>query len=226
MPAPVHARVRIGGSIYNDARWSIGLNVSNSVGSDPFAGGTLDVQGALEDWATNVKNLNSGAILPAQMARALGTQTKIDFVRTARIGADGKESAVALIQLGTAIAGQGDPVHDAQTAIVVSLLTGRPGGSNRGRIYLPAQGVPLADGRASANFTSQLATAAGTWVQSIGDAANNFSGPATQDTSVCIASSKGFLAVVTSVRVGNRLDSQRRRAESQDEVYSSAVVPD
>lgn len=223
----VHGRLRIGGTLYNDASWSIGVNVGTSIGGDPFSGGTEDVQGALQNWADNVKTLNAGRIFPGDMAGSLSTAGTIEFIRASRIGTDGKESAVALITIAPGIKGGGTPIHPAQTAITISLLTGRPGASYRGRLYLPALGQPLTDGRVAQNGAGILATQAAGWLKQVSDAAEGMNSIVLQGElrPIVVSSSKVSQSPITSVRVGNRLDSQRRRAEGQQEVYSVAPVP-
>lgn len=225
MVNPVHARIRLGGSLFNDARWSVGLSFAMDDGSDPFvaAGILTNATAVLEKWRDNVKALNSGQIVPPSFLRMLSTQGKIDTIRCARIGQNGRETDVALANLGTPIVGGGGPVHSAQNAIVISLQTGRPGGSYRGRVYWPALGANLSNGRVQSADTDELAGAAATWLNDVGDALSSF---LTAHGQVAVVSTTQNKATpVTSCRVGNRLDSQRRRAESEKELYSVAAVP-
>lgn len=224
MAAPVHARLRIGGQLFGDANWSIGINFSSGQSTDPFANLTLDVQGALQTWVDAVKALNTGNVLPPLARGFLSNAGTIGFIRGSRIGLDGKESAVALVEINPAPTGQDAATHSAQNCLTVSLLTGAPGASNRGRLYLPYLAGQLNNGRVPGSNTATLATQMGQWLKDLGNAANGFGGEG--GVNACVASNTaGRLRRVSSVRVGNRLDTQRRRAESEKEVYSVASVP-
>lgn len=226
MPAPVHARLRIGGKIYGDASWSIGIAFANSNGADPFQNGTTDVQGALEDWADGVRALNSNQIFPSAIATMMGQQVDVGFIRASRIGLDGKESAVALLSLGTPLTMNGTAKHPAQTAVVASLQSGRPGASYRGRVYLPLLALSPNLGRVSPGDTAAASTAFAAFLRDCGQAAQSFGAAVPFDVVPVVASpSKSASTRITSVRVGNRFDSQRRRAEGQEEIYSVAPVP-
>lgn len=226
MPAPVHARLRIGGTLYGDANWSIGLAFALSNGTDPFSGGTADLQAALETWVDGVRALNSNQIFPPTLANAMGQTTTVGFIRGSRIGLDGKESAVALLELGTPLTMNGTAKHPAQTAVVASLQSGRPGASYRGRVYLPLLALGANLGRVSPSDAPGIASSFASWLNAVADAAQSFGAVVPFDVVPSVASNaKSALTRVTSVRVGDRFDSQRRRAEGQEEVYSVAPVP-
>ena len=224
MPAPVHARLRLGGALYGDASWSIGINIGSGQNGDPFANLSGDINQALDAWRDNVKGLNGGAILPGVVRGLMSAQANIQYVRCSRVGTDGKETNVSLVELGSAAAGTGSSYQDAQTACVFSLLTGRPGASYRGRVYLPALGATLSLGRLPESQPAQLATGLAGWLKDVTLATLDFGGVGSTHP-VVVSTTRGVLTQITSVRVGNRLDSQRRRAEGQEEVYGVAAVP-
>lgn len=100
-----------------------------------------------------------------------------------------------------------------QNAICVSMLTGLAGARNRGRFYLPP---PVSS---AVTTTGRLGTTQQTaLVDGLGVA---FSGLATAGFTPIVRSSVGGGAetVVTSVRVGNVIDTQRRRRNAIAEVY-------
>lgn len=219
----VHGRCRILGLAYGGSTWSIGINVAQVDGTDPFANGTLDVQGALESWADTVKGLNGGSIFPQTFLQLLG-HGQITGVRCSRIGTDGKETAVALVELGAPVNGSNLTPMPGSVALCVSLLSGRPGASYRGRLYLPAFSAGLgANGRLTNPVPNDVATEAAAFIKSVSDGLPLGVG-STLNNAPAVVSSKGHTIRVASVRVGNRLDSQRRRTESEKEAYSSAAV--
>lgn len=223
--ALTHLRLRVGGTLYNDANWSMGVNFATAQGTDPFANGTVDVQGVLEAFRDGVRGINGNQVLTGGLLGALSSSGKVNYVRASRVGPDGKESAVALVDLAVPVSGTGSPTHQAQTAIVLSLQTGRPGATNRGRLYLPLLSGNLTSGRLSGNDVGALATDAAAWIDALNTAADNV---IVLPTATCVASvvstTRGTASRITSVRVGNRLDSQRRRAEAQKETYGVAAV--
>lgn len=225
MVAPVHYRVRVGGLLYSDASWSVGIGFGRRGGANGLPADPGDATGFLEDWADAIKALNNGNVLSIRLRQCLSVAGNINMIRVSRIGAEGRETAVAIINVGEPPAGDGNALHDAQTAIAVSLQTGRPGASYRGRFYMPALGLGLSQGRFGALPTQELATDAAGWLNQVGDAAPAVAGTGVMRPIVA-SNTRSVLTEVTSVRVGNRLDSQRRRAESQEEVYGVAAVPE
>lgn len=225
MPVPVHARLRISGLLYGDALWSVSMALAGAGGEDPFGTGIPDVEGALQDWANAVQALNGGQIFGGKMQMGLSTDGSIETVRAARIGTDGKETEVALNTLGVPVKGQGSSLHDVQTAIVASLRTGRPGGSNRGRMYLPAIGVSVSGGRlGGAPSAAELATDVAGWLHDVCSGFPRGAGFTPALVPVIASRTKDALTAVTEVAVGDRLDSQRRRRGGEDEVYSTAAI--
>lgn len=165
----------------------------------------------------------------AEAARVAFNQSLIDSIRpharlteikTASIGVDGKYLTDPVV-LGVDVGGNGQVGLDypSQVALAVSLGTERRGATGRGRFYLPAPAVSLdfSTGQVfaaqceavranAAFFLTQLNTAAG-----FGN--------------VVVASSKGYLSPVTSVRVGRVLDTIRsRRTDTREDYTTEAAV--
>lgn len=224
-PAPTHARIRVGGSLYGDARWSIGLNWGSPSGGDPFSNANPGIPAGLQAWANAVRALNNRNVLSGVLLNTIGTGGTVDNIRCSRIGPDGLESDVAIVAINPVIGGTGDATLPAQLAVAVSLGTARPGASYRGRVYLPATGLPCTNGRLPAAAAQELATAFLAWMQQVSGAAGSLGGFLAETLTPVVASNtKGVLTPVTSVRVGNRFDSQRRRSEGEKEIYSVAAV--
>lgn len=105
-----------------------------------------------------------------------------------------------------------------QCAIVVSHLTLGAGSRNRGRAYLPAvaaSGLTTA-GRITSTVRGELLTAYAGWLTSL-DAAGS-------QPIVLSEVGGGAVSFITSVRIGDVIDTQRRRRGSLAESYASATI--
>lgn len=216
-----HARLRLGGYLYSaDQDWSIGLNFVP--GGGPVTSTPAEDLIALTAWRDRVRALNNGQIAPANLLSLLSAAGTITTIRCSTVGADGREIAVAQVDLDTPVTGSGAPVHPSQMCLVLSTLSDRPGGSYRGRVYWPAlrPGVNTA-GRLDLTSTAGYAADAASWIAALGNAGD--SGQNTLVPSV-VSTTKSVSVPITAVRVGDRLDVQRRRADGQQERYSRAVV--
>lgn len=120
--------------------------------------------------------------------------------------------------------GNGTSVHPYQTAVVVSLRTFGVGPSARGRLYLPATGVPLqtTDYRIAVSSRDSILGAVKTYLSSI-------------ETAIKVTLPEANLTVwsrktanfhnVTSLQLGNVVDTQRRRRDTLIESYGSVSFP-
>lgn len=133
------------------------------------------------------------------------------------------ETSTTAIYSGTApvsgVSGVGAPSKTAQTARVVSLLTPFSGRRYRGRVYLPAL--------ASTITTAGRSTVADTWAPAFADflldVAAAFPG-AGSAVPVVYSAAANAVTDVTRVRVGDILDTQRRRRDTMVENFKSAPV--
>lgn len=112
------------------------------------------------------------------------------------------------------------------SAVVVTLMTLTSGPRGRGRLYLPATGAQLIgpDGRLNAPTPDELAGAAKTWLAGIGDAMKAVLQASQPLTNLSLAvRSKTAKATphVTSLRVGDVIDTQRRRRDNLPETYAT-----
>lgn len=96
-----------------------------------------------------------------------------------------------------------------QLALVVTLLTGFPGRSKRGRVYLPAPAASQlsADGQASSVSVDTIGGAYRDALQAMKD--DTLSCPP-----VVASATTTAMTDITSIRVDSKLDTQRRRAAS------------
>lgn len=216
-----HLSLRLGGHFYTDSEsWSVGLKFRSVTGGDP--GALEGMQAKLESWRDAIKALNGGNVVPTTMLSFLNDSTTIEFIRASSVGADGKEDAVALVEIGQAVRGTGSFGLPAQLAVACSLRTGRPGGSYRGRMYWPAVGQPPSGGEIPPARCSALATDVAGWISAVENAGASIITPGVRCN--VVSTTKAVATPVTSVAVGSRFDIQRRRSEGQQESYSVASV--
>lgn len=111
-----------------------------------------------------------------------------------------------------------------QQTLAISWVTGAKRGiAAKGRIYPPATAVTVGtDGNIDETQRLQLANAAKTFVNNL----NNAPGPDLPGTALTIVvlGYNGSNRPVTGVRVGNKLDTQRRRRNASPEVYSQVAL--
>lgn len=144
--------------------------------------------------------------------------TRFTGSRIALVGTDGKTSQTQERAI-TPVPGSGaiTPLPN-QCAVVASLKTANAGRTARGRMYLPAPN------------TSQLTESARlgpTQVAAYVDAMQTYlSGATTNGLGTVVASAVlfGALRPVTDVRVGDVMDTQRRRRDELLEVYTTRAV--
>lgn len=216
-----HALLRIGGSLYTDeSNWSVGIRL---VPQDPLGGPVTDgIQKSLEDFRDAVRALNGTLVITPRMRAFLSTEGQLEYIRTSYVGADGRETAVAITNLAQPIPGTGQWQHDSQTCVCISLLSNLPGASNRGRFYWPALNADLDNtGRIVNGARDALVNEVAGWVADVGNSGDGF---LVKMIPSIVSTTKGTARAIQSVRVGNRLDVQRRRADGQKESYGSALV--
>lgn len=209
-------RVSIKGQMPNGEEWSV--NPVYSVGGD---------------FGTPVSSVQAQAIATAIAAVAvptglLATMNSVSLVSSVRVEArtlSGTLESQADANKAVPSPGSGIINHPYQTAVVISLRTGTPGASGRGRLYWPATGMAIDSTTlrvTAANLTSALAGAK-TYLSAIDTA---IEGTLT-GVSLCVWSRKGTGALypVTSMQMGNVFDTQRRRRDTLVETYSNLTYP-
>lgn len=195
--------------------------VKCSIGGD-LAGGevfsyTLAFRGAANWDQTRLDRLNGAvaaglenAFLTAAVKGHFNATTVWQTIRC-YLYTGGTAAAIISEQGGINIAGTAAAGSlPNQVSEVVTLLTGLPGRSNRGRIYLPPMsvGVVSGAGQNGAGVTDTL-EALRSMLQGIKDLPDD-------GAPVVVASLRtGSMRDVTSIRMDSRFDVQRRRAYSQ-----------
>lgn len=213
-------RLIIGGYLPGGETWATSCSWQ-TVGVNPGPGpervlSTLD---ELQGWATGTKILLASAASPFVQLRAnISSAGGINLVRTEYI-ADGALQ-VAGVATGAAIPGTGANNLPNQCSMVISLLTAQAGRSRRGRMYWPWLVTPQgADGHVNTSTVQVFATAMGAALFTIGATS------AGQPMQLVVHSRKLEEAtLVTSLAVGNVIDTQRRRRNQLIESYSAGVL--
>ena len=207
--------VRIGGAlgVGGVERFSIGLN---------YAGGSVLTQAQAQDAAEDVADAISPNPGPwGTMANGVGVNVQVDAVEVYAYGpGSGPAVAKGLDAVSPARVFTGTTSAPPQTAAVITLLTGTPGRSYRGRVYWP-QLAPLI----SSSLVSSTAKGLGSGFVSL-NTAIELALSVFGTWSLGVHSPKlDVVTPVTSVRCGDVLDTQRRRAQDLPESFTTTLVP-
>lgn len=198
-------RVNIQGTFTSGDTWSINPAFDYS---DPPAA-TIPTQALLNTWAAAILALNGGDFWPDVLASVVSAQCSVTAVRVGWYGAGGDLDIVAEATPAAPIAGVTTANMPADVALVATLLTGVPGRRTRGRLYIPALGLPLAtpELRVGIGSLPGIANGVAVLLTDIAAAAGAL-GP----LGAVVVSQVGSKATaVTSIRVGDVFDTQRRR---------------
>lgn len=221
MPFPPHFLLAYGGSASGGEEWSCTVRLagpSNGFGDLPEADllppAAVDVSTFVNDSTYKLPNTH-----------------KLEWVKLNKIGPDGRyldPTSSHTHFYPTPPNGLYTCVHPHQVALVVGTMTeAERGFGSRGRFYLPggAYAVTLdavlgpvisdADRDAVASAAASFMAALSSWPAGAADLRPH------------VMSSRGTLGAVrpiTRVRVGRRLDVQRRRAGAQGEAYEEVPV--
>lgn len=155
-----------------------------------------------------------------QFMAQLSSGGQIDRIRIYRYAAPGQPATALAVSTGVPLVGAGVPSQPLQCATVWSLLTGIPGRSYRGRMYWPKwTGTVNAQFRNS-SVNDSMAQNAALFINTIAGASVAGATFVPAVASVTL----GEVTPVTSLRIGNVIDTQRRRRDNNPETYYSAPV--
>lgn len=212
----IYNRVVIKGSLPGGEVWTV----------NPAFGGAQDggltAFSDLQDWATAIAALNGGHVLDTVLLGLIGSSSTVDTVRTESFTANGDLTQAAEAPVETSTNGSAAVHAPLQVALVASLLTGRPGRSYSGRIYWPALSAPMNSTTARVNpaDVETFATSTAALLELIAEAA-----PVDAALAPVVVSHKLQIQTpVTTVRVGDVLDTQRRRRDKLVEAYTGAPI--
>lgn len=143
-------------------------------------------------------------------------------VKLAPIGADGLYTGdPTVVEVDQRGASTTLILNPPQVSLAVTLQSDRRGATGRGRFFLPAPDIPVNAQLVIADAArNDVATSVAQWLNDL----NNKSGLDVAASRVTIASTKGYNSDVTSVRVGNVLDTIRSRRTSVEETYSTPLT--
>jgi len=183
-----------------------------------------------EEWSFGVYTEGSGSLAAAQTAWANGVT---DFASVAYLG--DLATTVAFVEIttveiapstGKQLTGVSDPRSEVGTSAteclpyqcspVVSFRTATLSRAGRGRIYAPSPGAGvLTDGRMTSTAAGNLADSAQAMLQALDTAGF---------TPVIYHRSSGTTTNITTIDVGDVIDTQRRRRNGLTEVRTSRTI--
>ena len=197
MPQP-HNKVIIGFNNENGRPATTGIVIASSA---PVTGAA-----ALQSWATAIAAYMSSTT-PVALRALMSVGTTIQSVKTT-FQQGNLQIAAGQAAVGGNPPGTGTAVHPPQVAGVFSLITGLTGRSYRGRMYWPATGAALDAGGA---FTTALPTLAAGMQTLIKTGICGAAGAPPSAQGAVYSHTKDVTTALTSIRVGNGPDTQRRR---------------
>lgn len=199
MASYAYGRVVIGGSMSTADSWSTSFAFSGADIVSPTAlqAALTAFAPAVEDWWT------SGT---PSLQNVTSSDSFIDSIRGYYYEA-GSSSAdtVGEYVYPSPINGAQSAKLSARTALVATLITGHPGRSFKGRMYLPATGAVLANHQHSSGNVTDVASATA-------DLLTAWNALTETGISVACVAGKTNLTVVSSVRVDSIPDTIRARS--------------
>lgn len=204
-------RVVISGPIGSPAveRWSVSLHFALA------DGGAISGVPALSAWAVGIATvLDAGETDYPIMTASMSQVVQADRVDVYEYGASGP----AIAQAGATYSwsGTGSSYKPLSTATVYTLNTSVAGRSFRGRAYWPGVGINI---QATGKWGVSAGTAA-EFAEMLTDIEAAAPDPLIQ--SVVYSPTRNLVTPVTSIRVGDAPDTQRRRDDGIAETYQTA----
>lgn len=208
-------RVSIQGSMPGGEKWSINpcWEINGSAG-DPVSPAT----------ATAIATAIGAVTVPPSVTTMWSPVTNLTGYRVEARALNGDLESQAEFIRPTALGGTGTAPHPYQTSCVISLRTPLPGARFRGRLYMPATGCVIVATtlRLDPAVQSSLLTGMKTYLSAI-ETAIQASLP-NANLTVWSRTYEGF-ANVNSLRIGNVLDTQRRRRDALAELEVGTSYP-
>jgi hypothetical protein len=214
------ARITLHGTNFNGAEeWTTGFYMGLE-GSDALAPTTGFLDEVKTAWAAFWTNSTS----------KVSSVWKTDYIKAVTLGTNGKTDPDSAVYsyYGTPIAGGGQSdSFPPQCALVATLQSNNPRGlAAKGRMYLPGiNGVLGADGRIPSSIVNDITTNMSTFLSAVNSIQDQ--------PGVIILASQGRTAplvggpvnaAVTTLRIGNVYDTQRRRRNQLQETYTNVSI--
>lgn len=203
-------QIRLSGAmgVGNVERWSVGLTYG-------LGGLTLSAAQAQELAEDLADAIGAGTISVGTLANGVGAAVTMDTVEVYSYGAVGPAVSRGSDLITPTKTFTGTTSAPPQTTGCITLLTGLPGASRRGRIYWP-QTAPVIN----TSYKSSTAQGLGNGLNTLNTGITNalaFYGP----FRLCVYSAKlDEVTEVTAFRSGDVLDTQRRRRDALTESYT------
>lgn len=215
MPYRPHTRFTFSGAVIPGEVWSCTLNFGSDVVGEVADPDSLPAAATFA--AARWKVLHEGIT-------AMSFATSFTQVAVRNINAEGQTTAQAFAGPLDATVGNSSPALPPQCCVVVSLQTDEPGPRGRGRFYLPLIGGTVTNGaRLAPLVRDDVVQEAKTLIDSVG---SNLSAVGGGPFRPVVASQvgNGFNYRVNRIRVGDVIDTQRRRRDGLTEAYAVATV--
>ena len=225
-----HRLLTFGGTAWADAEeWQCGIRFDNHESDGPSE--NRDIAEAIGNYLTSqmIQTLGAGAAPTEFNGLGMGPTHRLSWVRFNKINSNGKyddPDNPVTVDLQPVQGGQeGILKFPPQVAAAISWTTAkkRPPGAF-GRIFLPVSNLNIeADGRLNGGQRNLLANA---WAWHLRVLMQIVSNDRINDSWPIIASKvgDGSNTRITGVRVGDVLDTQRRRRNQLREAYSETVT--
>lgn len=215
-----YARLSIKGTLGTSEVWSI----------NPVLDPSNEIPGAYDQakWDAFVAAVGAIAV-PTQLKAAMSTACAITAIRAEMRDTDTMGFLGASEWTPAApIAGTGTPSLPPQSSVVMSLRTASALPSGRGRLYWPTLNLAVSSTtlRMQAAKPQQFATEMSSYLTQICAAAGANIGGGAANWGVSVYSpTLRTLTAVTTIKVGDVIDTQRRRRDKMPELYSTAPFP-
>ena len=212
-----HLRMVFAGTLPGGEIWNIGLRTVTAP-SDPLPV-TLQQIATAADAAFRAHWTGTGGMGSIASADTF----YVDCTVYDMPGGAGHAVASAMTSPNPVAGGGGTQTLPDQNALVVTTETGLSGRSGHGRFYLPCTALSqLPAGRVSSVATGNVATAAAAFITALNSIApTGFTMPAVGIQSLVRAD---YPFPIVSVKVGDVVDTQRRRRDKLVENYTSHAV--
>lgn len=191
--------------------WNAGLGFTETINVDDWLNDQLAP--AVVDLAANGK-ISNQVTFESIKASPISSTGHVVGLRTSLLEFTGT--------LPTGVVGV--PMLPAQNSVVTSWVTERIGRKGRGRVYLPPTGSAVLhdQGQLDSSIQASLLTAMVAFVEALAitptGLGNHWALP------IVTGSPWTDYAVIQGVRVGNIIDTQRRRRRQEVETYASSAV--
>lgn len=207
-----HLLLAFSGTLPGSEVWSCGIRAKSTLGYNQAEADALGAA-VVAAWST----------FWAVSANAIGTTAFFDKLALRALDETGVTLDLNEYFPVAPVAGASTVSKPNQCAIVVTTLTNTPSRRGRGRFYIPSLGTStMSAGRMAVTQRDSIATTAKTCLDAINSALTTFE--ATAELAVESNVGAGQESAITGLRVGDVIDTQRRRRDGLVESYTSRAL--